>query len=297
MADTSFTAPNSVRLAAPSRPRRPTLRGALPALLLIAAAVLVVAPFLWMFSTSMRTAVTAYDLPPSWVPDRFSLENYRAALDEDQPVPLLRNAWNSVFIAVFTTLFAVITSALAGYAFARIQFPGRTTLFVMFLSAMMLPLQVTIVPLFVLMRDLGLADSPWALILIKSLNPLGIFLLRQFFMTLPDELFEAARIDGANEWTLFRKIALPLAKPGLAALAVIAFLLSWNDYFAPLIFLNSLDNATLPLGLVLLLGPFRTGNPAVVMAATTMAILPALLVFVVSSKWIVETLSRSGGKS
>ena len=160
----------------------------------------------------------------------------------------------------------------------------------------MLPLQVTIVPLFVLMRNLNLADSNWALILPAALNPLGIFLLRQFFMTLPEDVFEAARIDGAGEWTLFTRIALPLAKPGLAALAVIVFLLSWNNYFAPLIFLNSIERATLPLALVLLLGPFRTGNPAVVMAATTMAILPALIMFVVSSKWIVETLSRSGGK-
>lgn len=296
MADASLAGPDATRSMMPSRWRRPRTATWLPSLVLVGAAILVIAPFLWMFSTSMRTAATAYDLPPSWAPDRLSLDNYRAALDDDQPVPLLRNAWNSVYIAVLTTTLAVATSALAGYAFARIRFPGRTVLFVTLLSAMMLPLQVTIVPLFVLMRDLGLADSPWALILIKSLNPLGIFLLRQFFMTLPDELFEAARIDGANEWTLFRKVALPLAKPGLAALAVIVFLLSWNDYFAPLIFLNNLENATLPLGLVLLLGPFRTGNPAVVMAATTMAILPALIVFIVSSKWIVETLSRSGGK-
>jgi multiple sugar transport system permease protein len=209
---------------------------------------------------------------------------------------LLRNAWNSLFIAVLTTLFAVVTSAMAGYSLARIRFPGRNALFLTFLSAMMLPLQVTIVPLFVLMRNLNLADSNWALILPAALNPLGIFLLRQFFMTLPEDVFEAARIDGAGEWTLFTRIALPLAKPGLAALAVIVFLLSWNNYFAPLIFLNSIERATLPLALVLLLGPFRTGNPAVVMAATTMAILPALIMFVVSSKWIVETLSRSGGK-
>lgn len=266
----------------------------IPGLFLAVAGVIVIAPFLWMFATSMRSALTAYDLPPAWVPDRLTTENYEAAFDE--PVPLVRNAWNSLYIAVLTTILAVSTSALAGYAFARIRFFGRNVIFILMLSAMMLPLQVTIIPLFVLMRNLGLADSAWALILPAALNPLGIFLLRQFFRSVPEELLEAARIDGANEWTLFTKVAVPLAKPGIAALAVIVFLLSWNNYFAPLIFLNDLDRATLPLALVALLGPFRTGNPAIIMAATTMAILPAFFVFIFSSKWIVETLSRSGGK-
>jgi multiple sugar transport system permease protein len=266
----------------------------IPLSFLAIGAVAVVLPFTWMIATSMRSASTAFDLPPPWVPTRFSTENYRAAFD--QPVPLATNAWNSAYIAVITTVLAVSTSALAGYALARIRFRGRSVMFIVFLSSMMLPLQVTIVPLYVLMQRLGLEQSRWALILPAALNPLGIFLMRQFFSTLPSELFEAARIDGAGQWRLFSRIALPLAKPGLAALAVIVFLLSWNSYFAPLIFLNDLDRATLPLGLVQLLGPFRTGNPAVLMAATTLAILPALIAFVASSKWLVETLSRSGGK-
>jgi multiple sugar transport system permease protein len=275
-------------VAAHDRPRLATI------VLLVVGGIIFVAPFLWMFTTSMRPAASAYDLPPQWLPTSLNMDNYRAAFDS--PVPLLRNAVDSLVVAVATTSGVLATSATAGYAFAKLRFPFRNILFVVLITQLMIPLQVTVIPLFAMLRQFGLINNLLSLILPATFSALGIFLLRQFFKSVPDEILEAARIDGANEWQVFWRVALPLAKPGLAALAVIAFLLSWNDYFAPLIFLTTVDTATLPLSLVTLLGPYRSGNPAVVMAATTLAVLPALIAFVVAQRWIVETLSRSGSK-
>lgn len=284
-----------------ARPRArsgPTVRQDHPRLLTLVllglGAVLFIAPFLWMFTTSMRPAANAYDLPPQWLPTNLNLDNYRAAFES--PVPLLRNAVNSLVVAVATTAGVLATSATAGYAFAKLRFPLRNLLFVVLITELMIPLQVTVIPLFAMLRQVGLINNLASLVLPATFSALGVFLMRQFFSSLPDDLLEAARIDGANEWQVFWKVALPLAKPGLAALAVIEFLLSWSDYFAPLIFLTRLDTATLPLSLVTLLGPYKSGNPAVVMAATTLAVLPALMVFIFAQRWIVETLSRSGSK-
>lgn len=288
MSESSVPTGTAGALAVRDRP------GPLAMVLLVVGALVFVAPFLWMVTTSMRPAAAAYDLPPQWLPTSLDLSNYAAALDG--PVPLLRNAFNSLVVAVATTIGVVATSAMAGYAFAKLRFPFRNVLFVVLITELMIPLQVTIIPLFAMMRRAGLVNNLSSLVLPATFSALGVFLLRQFFSTVPDSLLEAARIDGASEWEVFWRIALPLAKPGLAALAVIEFLLSWSDYFAPLIFLTELETATLPLSLVTLLGPYKSGNPAIVMAATTLAVLPALLAFVFAQRWIVETLSRSGSK-
>ncbi|WP_052665281.1 carbohydrate ABC transporter permease [Nitriliruptor alkaliphilus] len=274
--------------------RRPKLGSVAVTAGLILGAIVVLAPFLWMFSTSMRPAQQAYALPPSWIPTDLNPDNYLAALDG--PVPLVRNAVNSLVIALATTAGVLVTSSMAGYAFAKLRFRFKGALFALLLAALMFPIQVTIVPLFTMMRSLDLINNPLSLILPSTFSALGVFLLRQLFTSVPDELIEAARIDGAREWTIFRRIALPLARPAMAALGIITFLLSWNSYFAPLVFLTRLETATLPLALVILLGPYRAGNPAIVMAATTMAIVPALLAFLFGQRWIVETLSRSGTK-
>ncbi|MDH3730616.1 MAG: carbohydrate ABC transporter permease [Acidimicrobiia bacterium] len=266
--------------------------GTVAVVILVAASVVVVAPFLWMFSTSVRPSLEAYDLPPRWIPTSVTLDNYDAALNH--AVPLVTQFFNSLFIAVTITVSQMITSALAGYAFAKLRFPGRNVIFIVLLTTLMIPIQVTIIPLFIGMSQVGLVNTPWSLILPGLTHALGIFLMRQFFISLPGELIESAKIDGAGPFTTFRKIALPLARPALAALGVIVFLASWNNYFAPLVFLRSVETATLPLGLVLLLGPYKSGNPAVVMAGTALAVIPALIVFLIAQRWIVESLSRSG---
>jgi multiple sugar transport system permease protein len=203
---------------------------------------------------------------------------------------------NSAIVATLVALGNVITAPMAGFAFAKLRFPFRMPLFLLLMVSLMVPIQVTIIPLFVLLSELGFIDTLISLILPVMTGAFGIFMMRQFFLALPDEILEAAKIDGASVWTSYRTIALPLAKPSMAALGVITFLLSWNAYFMPLIFISSLEQSTMPLALVVMLGPYGTGNVAMIMAATTIAILPALLVFLVAQRWIVESLTRTGVK-
>jgi multiple sugar transport system permease protein len=262
--------------------------------ILILGAVGMLAPFLWMFTTSLRTSTRAYDLPPQWFPTEFVWSNYRDAVTG--PVPILRNMWNSALIAIAVSIGMIITAPLAGYAFARLRFPGREFLFVTLLASLMVPIQVTIIPLFLIMRTFGLIDNPLSLILPGLTGALGVFLMRQFFLGLPEEILEAARLDGCGPWKTYRLVALPLAKNGVSTLGVITFLASWNAYFAPSIFLNSTETATLPPALVLMLGPYGAGNIAAVMAATAIAILPALVVFLVAQRWIIESLTQGGVK-
>jgi multiple sugar transport system permease protein len=273
---------------------RNALPGAIAVAILLIGAVGMVLPFLWMFATSMQSPTTAYRLPPSWVPLPLTATNYEAALDN--PVPLLRTMVNSAIVATIVALGNVITAPMAGFAFAKLRFPFRMPLFLLLMVSLMVPIQVTIIPLFVLLSELGFIDTLISLILPVMTGAFGVFMMRQFFLSLPDEILEAAKIDGASIWTSYRVIALPLAKPSLAALGVITFLLSWNAYFMPLIFISSLDQSTMPLALVVMLGPYGTGNVAMIMAATTIAIVPALLVFLVAQRWIVESLTRTGVK-
>jgi multiple sugar transport system permease protein len=292
----------TARAATVARRRRPRRAGPaerrgvkwwLSTIVIVLGAAGMVAPFLWMFATSMRNALHAYDLPPVWfaLP---STANYHAAVSG--PVPLLHNMANSAIVAVAVTVGQLVFCPLAGYAFARMRFPGSGLVFALLLTSLMVPMQVTIIPLFLLMKDWGLINNLWSLILPGLTGALGVFLMRQFFSTLPGELFEAARLDGAGVLRTYLRIALPLAKPGLTTLAVITFLASWNAYFQPLVFLNDINATTLPPALVVMLGPYKSGNVAVVMAATAIAVLPALVVFLLAQRWIVEALARSGLK-
>jgi multiple sugar transport system permease protein len=251
-------------------------------------------PFIWMLVTSLKTSAHAYDLPPTWIPREFNWDNFAQAINGS--VPLLLNMFNRAVIAIAVTLGIVITAPLAGYAFARLRFPGSAAMFVTLLTSLMVPIQVTIIPLWLIMKNLNLLNSPLSLILPGITGAFGVFLMRQFFLTLPQEIFEAARIDGASAWKTYTHIALPLVKNGLSTLGVITFLASWNAYFAPSIFLNSLHSATLPLGLVLMLGPYGTGQVNVIMAATAIAIFPAFVVFLIAQRWIIESLTQSAVK-
>lgn len=265
----------------------------------VAAAVLVIgglgmiAPFLWMFATSMRPARTALALPPHWFA-RPRVANYHAAVSG--PVPILHNMLNSAIVAVAVTLGQLIICPLAGYAFARLRFRGSGLMFGVLLASLMVPIQVTIVPLFLLMRQWNLINNLASLILPTLTGALGVFLMRQFFLSLPQELFDAAEIDGAGQFRTYLMIALPLVKPGLTTLGVITFLTSWNSYFAPIVFINDVRSTTLPPALVTLLGPYKSGDLAVVMAATSIAVLPCLVVFLIAQRWLIETLTRSGVK-
>ncbi len=262
--------------------------------ILTIAAILVLMPLAWMFSTSLRPTHESFQLPPAWLPTKFSWENYLAPFESS--VPFVDLFINSMRITVAVTLGQLFTCSLAGYAFARLRFPGRDLLFLLLLGSLMVPFQVTIIPIFLLMRDLGLIDNPLAIILPGLISAFGVFLMRQFFKQMPQELFDAARVDGAGHVRSFLQIALPLAGPAMATLAIITFNATWNAYFLPLVFLNSWHKMTLPQGIALLTGYMGSGNPSVVMAAVTMAIVPVLIVFIALQRWIIEALTRSGLK-
>lgn len=263
-------------------------------IILTIAAILVLMPLLWMFSTSLRPVSESFNLPPQWLPTEFRIENYIAPFESNVPFEAL--FVNSMKITLAVTAGQLVTCSLAGYAFARLRFPGRNFLFILLLASLMVPGQVTIIPIFLLMRSLGLIDNHLAIILPGLISAFGVFLMRQFFKQMPQELFDAARVDGAGHIRSFLQIAMPLAGPALATLGIITFNAIWNSYFLPLIFLNSWGNMTLPQGIALLTGYMGSGNPSIVMAAVTMAILPVLAVFIFAQRWIIEALTRSGLK-
>ena len=263
-------------------------------IILTIAAILVLMPLLWMFSTSLRPVNESFNLPPQWLPTEFRIENYIAPFESNVPFEAL--FVNSMKITLAVTVGQLVTCSLAGYAFARLRFPGRNFLFILLLASLMVPGQVTIIPIFLLMRSLGLIDNHLAIILPGLISAFGVFLMRQFFKQMPQELFDAARVDGAGHIRSFLQIAMPLAGPALATLGIITFNAIWNSYFLPLIFLNSWGNMTLPQGIALLTGYMGSGNPSIVMAAVTMAILPVLAVFIFAQRWIIEALTRSGLK-
>lgn len=257
-------------------------------------ALIVFLPFAWMFSTSLRLPSESYELPPDWLPTDWQWENYRAVFDSN--VPVLTFAYNSAKITLVVTLGQLITCSMAGFAFARLRFPFRNALFILLLASLMVPNQVTVIPLFILMRKLDLIDNHLSLILPGLTSAFGVFLMRQYFLTMPQDLMDAAKVDGAGPWTIFRQIALPLAGPSLAALAIINVNTTWNSYFYPLIFLNTWEKMTLPLGITALRGYMASGNASVVMAAVTLSILPVLALFLVAQRWFISGITQTGLK-
>jgi len=263
-------------------------------ILLGVGAVLMALPFLWMFSTSLRPSAESYKLPPAWLPTEWHFENYLAVFQSS--VPIVAFALNSVKVTFSVTLGQLITCSMAGFAFARLRFPFRNLLFILLLASLMVPGQVTIIPVFIIMRELGLVDNHLSIILPFLTSAFGVFLMRQFFLTLPQDLIDAAKIDGAGYWRIFTQVALPLAGPPLSALAIITFNNTWNNYFYPLIFLNTWEKMTLPLGITALRGYLESGNASVVMASVALAIMPVLLVFLLAQRWFITGITRTGIK-
>jgi len=262
-------------------------------LVLIVIGALIAAPFLWGISNAFKDQTGVYANPPVWIPSPAILDNFVSAWTT---VPFGLFFLNSLKVAGLITLGQLVTCTLAAYAFARLRFPGRELLFGIYLSSLMVPSQVTIIPLYILMRNLGLIDNHASLILPALASAFGIFFLRQFFLTIPRELEEAAIVDGAGLLRVLLVIILPLSQPALAALAIFTFNYYWNDFFAPLIFLNSPQNLTLPVGLSFLQGQYATASPAVMLAGVCMAVLPVLLIFLIGQRYIVEGITLTGLK-
>jgi multiple sugar transport system permease protein len=260
---------------------------------LVLIGLLLFMPFYWVLVTSVLPPDVAYSLPPKWFPTQITFDNFRKVFDL---IPFGLLVLNSIKISVIITLGGVITSVLAAYAFARLKFPGRDVLFVILLAALMVPTQVTAIPTFVLVRVLGLLDTHEAVYLPALVNVLGIFLLRQFFMTIPKELDEAAKMDGAGHLRILFQIYVPLSWPSLSALAIVIFQAAWNDFFWPNLYLSSPEKMTLPVGLVALQGLYGSGSPAVMFAAISMILLPVLILFIFTQRALTESLASAALK-
>ncbi|GAA2199145.1 carbohydrate ABC transporter permease [Sinomonas flava] len=260
---------------------------------LVLAAALTLGPVLWTLSTSLRPPADSLRLPPSFIPWDPDFTSYAQVFKQVDMALLVLNS------ALVTGLIAVgqmISAALAGYAFAFLKFRGKGALFSLVLATMMVPVQVTIVPVFMLIRGMGLSDTLLALILPAIPTAFGTFLMRQYFLGLPAELAEAAAIDGASPFRIFRSVYAPLAMPGLAIVGILAFNFHWNEFFRPLILTISEQNFTLPLGLVSLQGNMGTGSISVVLAGVVLSMIPALVVFLVGQRSLRDGLTAGAGK-
>lgn len=265
-------------------------------LLLIVVTALVVIPFFWMVTTSLKDQNKIFDFPPQWLPHPVVWSNYKEVFTA-QP-EFLRQYWNSVYIAVLVTIGTCLVGALAGFAFAKLSFPFRNTLFLVLLSGMMIPNEVTIIPNFIWFSKLGLVDNHFPIIVPPILGAggiFGVFLLRQFYITIPKELDEAAEIDGCTPWTTFWRIMVPMTTPAFATLAIFTFLNSWEDFLDPLIYLNSSKLFTLPIAMNLFTDTAGTAWH-LLMAAAVMTTAPLLLVFFFAQRKFVEGVSTTGLK-
>lgn len=262
-------------------------------LLLIFTAITMIFPFYWMIATSFKSEARVFAFPPDWIPNPAILSNYTYILTE---LPFARYTYNSAKISSLWTLGIILSSSLAAYAFARVRFWGRDTLFIITLAALMIPGQITMIPLYVLMTRIGWVDTHLPLIVPAYLgSAFGIFLIRQYFMTIPQELNDAAKIDGCSHFGIYWRIMMPLAKAVIATLALLSFMGSWNDLLGPVIYLFDEELFTLPLALTRFRGMYYTAW-ANMMAGATITLLPILVVFLFTQQYFVQGVVLSGLK-
>ena len=257
-------------------------------------AVLFVVPLVWMVLSSLKTAPEVFARPFHWLPARVQWQNY-ATVWMNEEASMLRAFANTLYIALFIIVGQMIISSLAAYSFAKINFKGKQVVFMLFLSSMMVPSQLTIIPRFMLFKTIGLYNNLWTIILPAFFGATSIFMLRQFYMGLPNDLIEAAKIDGAGHLRIFLRIMLPLTKAALMSLIILAFISSWNEYMAPLIFLVKKELYTVSQNIQwYMLDEFKEHN--LTMAAATSAIVPVVILFIVGQKYFVEGIATSGVK-
>lgn len=248
--------------------------------------IVFVFPFYWIITGSFKTRIDSIILPPQWLPKNPTLVSWETLFKQ----PAWQWLWNSIFISLVSMILVCLVSTMAGYVLAKKRFKGSKFLFAMFVFAMALPKQVVLVPLVKQMSFMGLHNTLWAVILSSIGWPFGIFLMKQFSETVPTELLEAARIDGCSEIKTFRKVVVPIVKPGIAALAIFTFISTWNDYFLQLIMLNDRKKLTLQLGLATLQGEFDT-NYGLLMAGAALSAIPIIIMFVVFQKHFTQGIT------
>ena len=268
------------------------LRRVLLYIVLILIAVIMVVPFLWMLSTSLKTQYDAVKIPPLWIPDPPQWENYVKLFTEQ---PMFQFMLNTIKIVFFVVLGQLFFSSLAAYSFARISFKGRNVVFFFYIATLMVPGQVTMIPTYLMFAKAGLTDNHLALILPAFFSAFGVFLLRQFFMSLPRELEEAAEIDGCNPFMTYWRIMLPLVVPAMLTLGVFTLMNTWNDYMGPLIYLSSPEKYTMTLGIAYFKGVYTT-QWNLVMAGSIVSVVPILIAYLCAQKYFIEGIAFSGVK-
>lgn len=257
-------------------------------------AIVMVLPFIWTVLSSLKNMGQTFAYPVKIFPDPVVWENYPESLSA---LPFGRAYWNSFYIAAIVVIFQLLTATMAGYSFAKLKFRGHGVIFVLFLATMMVPSQVTMIPLFLIIKKIGLLGSHMSLILPAALfNAFGVFLMRQFIAGLPDELEEAAIIDGASVPQIFFRIIIPLVKPSMAAFGIFVFLGQWNSFMYPLIFLNKTETFTVPLLLNFFKGTYATDYP-LLMAGTVISVVPVLIVYLFFQKQIIQGIAITGMKN
>jgi multiple sugar transport system permease protein len=272
----------------------PTIGSAVKYLVIALGATLMVIPFAWMISASLMTPPEIVARPPKWLPSIPQWQNYAEVV---RVIPMGRMYVNSLVVTISTVLGILFTSSLAGFAFAKYQFPGRNVLFIATLATMMIPFFVTLIPVFYIVRQFGWLNSYAGLIVPGLVSAYGIFLMRQFILDIPDELLDAARIDGAPEFSIYYKIVLPLCLPALATLGTFTFIGTWNNFLWPLLVITNRDLFTVPLGLnSLRLYAGEARNLNLLMAGTSLAVVPVLVVFISMQRFFIRGIALTGLK-
>jgi len=255
--------------------------------------VAVVTPFVWMVLGSFKTQGELLRVPPTWWPEKPTLDNYRSLFSQQG---FLRYFANSAFVAITVTAANVTFCSMVGYALAKLTFRGKKLVFALVMGTLMIPSMVTLVPLFVLVTNLGLTDTYLGLILPGMVTPFGVFLMRQFIIGLPDDLLDAGRIDGAGELRIFRQIILPLCGPALATLGILTFLGSWNSFLWPLVVAQTQEHYTLPVALALFANGQNVTNYGLLLAGATVVVVPILVVFLIFQRRFIEGIATTGIK-
>ena len=258
----------------------------------IASSLTMILPFLWMLSSSFKDSMEVFNFPIQWIPQNLKLENYSYIWNKANYPQLF---FNTLKLTVVITILQIVTCSLAAYAFSKLVFPERDKIFILYLATLMLPYQVVIIPQFSVIKIFGLTNTHMALILIQAFNPMGVFLMKQFFDGIPNELSEAARIDGLNEFGIYSKIIMPLSKSVIGTLVILTSVSVWNDFLAPLIYINSRELYTIQLGLRNMISEF-TAEYGPIMAASVISIIPILIVFLCFQSFFEQSLASSGVK-
>ena len=275
------------------RPKRTLARSTLY-LVLIAAGILAMIPFVWMILASFKTAAEIRQFPPTFWPQEWTLSNYTTII-QDPKLPLLTFYKNSLFIAGMNVIIVLFVSSLLGYIFSKFEFPGRNIIFWYILATMMIPAQVTMIPGYLILAEVGLLNNLWGLILPSAIDAFAIFLMRQFIMTVPNDLIYAARVDGASEFRIYWSVVLPQVKPALATLGMLTFMFNWNAYLWPLIVLTEQSKRTLPI-ILTWYSTQHSSQQNLVMAAAVLMVIPVLVIFALAQRWIVKGLTLTGVK-